>query len=113
MGKGFATGNYRGKSQTKGGLVKAPKSVLALLMTAIFAVPVPATTAGNVAARTRKSASRYRGVPTFADCSSADLSTFDDPVVRQAAVEALGRYNGSVVAVDPNTGRILTVVNQK
>jgi len=26
---------------------------------------------------------------------------------------ALGRYNGAVVAVDPNTGRILTVVNQK
>jgi len=33
--------------------------------------------------------------------------------VRQAVVDALGRYNGSVVAVDPNTGRILTVVNQK
>ena len=57
--------------------------------------------------------SRYRGVPTFADSSSADSSTYDDPVVRAAAVEALGRYNGSVVAVDPNTGRILTVVNQK
>jgi cell division protein FtsI/penicillin-binding protein 2 len=34
-------------------------------------------------------------------------------MVRAAAIEALGRYNGSVVAVDPNTGRILTVVNQK
>jgi len=33
--------------------------------------------------------------------------------VRQAVVDALGRYNGSVVAVDPNTGRILAVVNQK
>jgi len=33
--------------------------------------------------------------------------------VRQAAVEGLGRYNGAVVAVDPNTGRILTIVNQK
>ena len=38
---------------------------------------------------------------------------YDDPVVRAAAVSALGRYNGAVVAVDPNTGRILTVVNQK
>ena len=27
--------------------------------------------------------------------------------------KALGRYNGAVVAVDPNTGRILTIVNQK
>ena len=42
-----------------------------------------------------------------------DDPTYDDPLVRQAAVEALGRYNGSVVAVDPNTGRILTIVNQK
>jgi len=42
-----------------------------------------------------------------------DDPTFDDPVVRQAVVEGLGRYNGSVVAVDPNTGRILTIVNQK
>src|SRR5208282_5112497 len=32
--------------------------------------------------------------------------------VRQAAVAALGRYNGSVVAIDPTSGRILTVVNQ-
>ena len=81
---------------------------------ALFAAPVPATTgAAKAVARSRKYASRYRGVPTFADSSSADISTFDDPVVREAAVEALGRYNGSVVAVDPNTGRILTVVNQK
>jgi penicillin-binding protein 2 len=39
--------------------------------------------------------------------------TFDDPIVRKAVVDGLGRYNGSVVAVDPNTGRILAVVNQK
>ena len=57
--------------------------------------------------------SRYRGVPTFADSTKEDVAGFDDPVVRQAAVEALGRYNGAVVATDPNTGRILTVVNQK
>jgi cell division protein FtsI/penicillin-binding protein 2 len=33
--------------------------------------------------------------------------------VRRAAVEALGAYNGSVIAVDADTGRILTMVNQK
>src|SRR5580765_8743650 len=85
-------------------------------MTALFAVPVPAApSAGKAAARSRRySRSHYRGgVPTFADSSIADNSTYDDPVVHEAAVEALGRYNGSVVAVDPNTGRILTVVNQK
>src|SRR2546421_10356585 len=56
---------------------------------------------------------RYPGVPTFADSTSTDDATYDDPEVRAAAVAALGRYNGAVVAVDPNTGRILTVVNQK
>ena len=58
--------------------------------------------------------SRYSGyAPTYADSISADDPSFDDPVVRAAIVDALGRYNGSVVAVDPNTGRILSVVNQK
>jgi len=63
--------------------------------------------------RKKLALSRYRGyAPTYADSVSADDPTYDDPVVRAAAVDALGRYNGSVVAVDPNTGRILTVVNQ-
>jgi cell division protein FtsI/penicillin-binding protein 2 len=54
-----------------------------------------------------------QGVPTFADSTKDDDATYDDPVVRQAAVAGLGRYNGAVVALDPNTGRILSVVNQK
>ena len=33
--------------------------------------------------------------------------------VRRAAVAALGTTRGSVVVADPNTGRILTMVNQK
>jgi penicillin-binding protein 2 len=37
----------------------------------------------------------------------------EDLVVRRAAVQALGLYNGAVIAADPNTGRILSVVNQK
>jgi len=56
--------------------------------------------------------SRY-GIPTFADSTEGDVATFDDPVVRQAAIRGLGRYNGSVVAIDPNSGRILSIVNQK
>jgi len=90
------------------------KAALAILMSAVFAFPLPATTrAGTAVRRTHKSAARYRGVPTFADSSSTDDGAYDDPIVRAAAVSALGRYNGAVVAVDPNTGRILTVVNQK
>ena len=90
------------------------KAILAMVMVTIFAIPLPAAPAtGKAAARSRRTASRYRGVPTFADSSSLDDTAYDDPIVRAAAVSALGRYNGAVVAVDPGTGRILTVVNQK
>ena len=37
----------------------------------------------------------------------------EDPDVRRAAVEALGPYNGTVIVADTQTGRILTIVNQK
>ena len=60
---------------------------------------------------TKRKRSRY-GIPTFADSAAGDIAEFDDPAVRRAAVEAIGRYNGSVVVVDPNTGRILSIVNQ-
>ena len=89
-------------------------TTLAIFLAVLCAVPLPAEPrVGKSTSRARKSAARYRGVPTFADSTSLDDSTYDDPVVRAAAVSALGRYNGAVVAVDPNTGRILTVVNQK
>ncbi len=42
-----------------------------------------------------------------------DDSTGEDPAARAAAIEALGRWNGSVTVVDPNSGRILAIVNQK
>ena len=42
-----------------------------------------------------------------------DITAGEDPVVRAAAVEALGNMNGTVVAVDPDSGRILAMVNQR
>jgi penicillin-binding protein 2 len=71
----------------------------------------PATKSSKSTKKT--SARKTTGVPTFADSAKDDVTQFDDPVVRDAAVHALGRYNGSVVAIDPTTGRILTIVNQK
>ena len=93
--------------------MKLGRVILAAVLTATVAVPVPAVPAAAAKASLRHSRARFRGVPTFADSSLADVGTFDDPIVRAAAVEGLGRYNGAVVAVDPNTGRILTIVNQK
>jgi cell division protein FtsI/penicillin-binding protein 2 len=51
--------------------------------------------------------------PTYADSTVGDNADGEDLEVRRSAVEALGAYNGSVVVADPNTGRILTIVNQK
>jgi penicillin-binding protein 2 len=84
---------------------------LAAVLAVTITAPMPAAPAARRAALHHMS--RFRGVPTFANSSLADIATFDDPVVRAAAVDGLGRYNGTVVAVDPNTGRILTIVNQK
>jgi len=93
------------------------KATIASVLATLCAFPPPASAAGPVkpVTKSRKSSARYHaaGVPTYADSSGADITAFDDPIVRQAAVEGLGRYNGAVVAVDPNTGRVLTVVNQK
>jgi penicillin-binding protein 2 len=51
--------------------------------------------------------------PTYADSTEGDVIDGEDLTVRRAAVEALGPYNGTVVVTDPQTGRILTIVNQK
>lgn len=51
--------------------------------------------------------------PTYADSTVGDNVDGEDLVVRKAAIDALGPYNGSVVVVDPQTGRILSIVNQK
>jgi beta-lactamase class D len=63
----------------------------------------------------RTARSRYSpwSEPTYADSTVGDRLEGEDLAVRRAAVEALGRYNGSVVVMDPNTGRVLSMVNQK
>jgi penicillin-binding protein 2 len=50
---------------------------------------------------------------TDIDLTNGDVVGGEDPVVRQAAIDALGNMNGTVVAIDPNSGRILAMVNQK
>jgi cell division protein FtsI/penicillin-binding protein 2 len=52
-------------------------------------------------------------VPNYADSLEGDNIDGEDLVARRAAVDALGPLNGSVVVTDANTGRVLTIVNQK
>jgi penicillin-binding protein 2 len=47
------------------------------------------------------------------DTTDGDISTGEDATVRAAALDALANYNGTVVAIDPDSGRILAMVNQK
>jgi penicillin-binding protein 2 len=44
---------------------------------------------------------------------AGDVTAGEDPVVRQAAIDALGDMNGTAVVIDPANGRILAMVNQK
>src|SRR5258705_10338081 len=92
--------------------------MLCALITGNFPVAAAEIPRATRAVRPAHAAIRHRaisryGVPTFADSSKDDVTEYDDPVVRKAAVDALGRFNGSVVAIDPSTGRLLSVVNQK
>jgi penicillin-binding protein 2 len=51
---------------------------------------------------------------SFADnLTLGDVIEGEDPVVREAAIQALGNMNGTAIAIDPSTGRILAMVNQK
>ncbi len=50
---------------------------------------------------------------TNTDVGQGDVTTGEDPVVRQAAIDALGNMYGTVVAINPDNGRILAMVNQK
>jgi cell division protein FtsI/penicillin-binding protein 2 len=47
------------------------------------------------------------------DITNGDITTGEDPIVRQAAIDALGNMNGTVVAIEPTSGRVLAMVNQK
>jgi len=90
------------------------RSLPLLLMLAGLLQFIPTSSAqlqkkATTAAKKKAVVRRYPPV----DPTAGDNVDGDDLVIRRAAVEALGPQNGSVVVVDPNNGRILTVVNQK
>lgn len=81
-----------------------------------------ATTRVRRSRRTRARVHRHRYYERFyadsfvsdpADLTRGDITAGEDPAVRQAAIDALGNMNGTVVAIDPSDGRILAMVNQK
>jgi penicillin-binding protein 2 len=106
-------------AQKKTAAAKAPAKTAAKA-TAKTPAKKPATkavatkkTPAKAKAATAKVPSGPWKAPNFADSAHGDVWEGDDPDVRQAALDALGKLNGAVVVSDANTGRILTVVGQK
>jgi beta-lactamase class D len=87
--------------------------------------PARLTARGNARAGVRRASitttrRRHRYYERFTASSFAkgdfladDVTAGEDPVVRQAAIDALGGMNGTAVVIDPANGRILAMVNQK
>ena len=77
------------------------------------------TLARSRAPRTRTVRRRRRHYERFymssfaADTTNGDITGGEDPVVREAAINALGNMNGTVVAIEPTSGRVLAMVNQR
>ncbi len=75
--------------------------------------------AGSYATRSYSTSRRHRYYERFqtssfaSDITEGDVTAGEDPVVRQAAIDALGNMNGTVVAIEPTSGRVLAMVNQK
>lgn len=63
--------------------------------------------------RRRRYYERFHTSSFASDITDGDVTAGEDPVVRQAAIDALGNMNGTVVAIEPTSGRVLAMVNQK
>ena len=95
-----------------------PAIVAGLLVSGQFAAGQStrssASGSGRTATTTRKKAVKKAvKKPPPVDPTDGDNVDGDDLTVRRAAVNALGTTNGSVLVLDPNSGRVLTMVNQK
>ena len=108
----FFSGNAFGITPTK---TKKKKHSAAASTPAVHTVKASYVTRSSRLSRLPKKRIVFSpwNVPTFADSTDGDSVDGEDLMVRRAAVEALGPYNGSIVVVDPKNGRILTIVNQK
>src|SRR5579862_8800838 len=70
-------------------------------------------THASVSTRRHRYHERFHMSSFAEDIATGDLTGGEDPVVRRAAIDALGNMNGTVVAIEPTSGRVLAMVNQK
>src|SRR5690242_11379739 len=67
----------------------------------------------SVTSRRRHYRERFFMSSFAEDIAAGDSTAGEDPIVRKAAIDALGNMNGTVVAIEPTSGRVLAMVNQK
>jgi penicillin-binding protein 2 len=72
-----------------------------------------ATTGYSSSHRRHRYYERFHTSSFASEITEGDVTAGEDPIVRQAAIDALGNMNGTVVAIEPTSGRILAMVNQK
>jgi len=95
--------------------VAAKKSGIAGHATVIHATAGHAVVAKTVAGKrvvVRRYSERFTASSFSDNITTGDVVEGEDPVVRAAAIEALGNMNGTALAIDPSSGRILAMVNQ-
>lgn len=85
---------------------------LVLLLVASPALEIRAQSSKKKSSHRRYRSARYR-VPSYGEPAAKDSLDGEDAAAREVAVRALGNFNGSVVVAEADTGRILTIVNQK
>ena len=66
-----------------------------------------------LAVRRTRFVERFTASSFAENLTLGDVTAGEDPTVRAAAIEALGNMNGTALAIDPSSGRILAMVNQK
>jgi beta-lactamase class D len=103
------TRHHKKKAVAKAGattmVVKAPVAKAAVIKASVTTVSAKTTARKKVWVQTWDE-------PTYKDSTGADKIDGEDLTIRKAAAAALGPLNGSVVVVDPTSGRVLTMINQ-
>jgi penicillin-binding protein 2 len=86
----------------------------ALLLSALLPiVPLVHAQASRTTLARKKAVRKKTPVSPKVDPTVGDNVDGDDLTIRRAAVDALGTQAGSIVVVDPDSGRVLSMVNQK
>src|SRR5258708_19968349 len=70
-------------------------------------------TRASIHTRRHRYYERFSTSSFASDIAEGDVAAGEDPIVRQAAIDALGNMNGTVVPTEPTSGRVLAMVNQK